>query len=159
MLWLLSEFVDSSKGWTLVLSDNSEVDLSVNSPLDLLEGSSIDLLVDSWTCVLDEIILLDSLISILTSIEFVDIYCFVSIVFIFVDNWFIIFWTVEGTVILLDVVGIVVEMLDLISLGAVLGILVEAVVGTGLGVVAGTELGTVVGKILGTVVETTFGMY
>ena len=152
MLWLLSEFVDSSKGWTLVLSDNSEVDLSVNSPLDLLEGSSIDLLVDSWTCVLDEIILLDSLISILTSIEFVDIYCFVSIVFIFVDNWFIIFWTVEGTVILLDVVGIVVEMLDLISLGAVLGILVEAVVGTGLGVVAGTELGTVVGKILGTVV-------
>ena len=59
ILWLCSEFVDSSKGWTLVLSDNSDIGFSVNSPLDLFEVSSIGLLVDSWifivswTCALD----------------------------------------------------------------------------------------------------------
>ena len=64
--------------------------------------------------------------------EFVEIYCFVSIFSLFVDNSFNIFWFVEGTILLTGsgvVVGALIEFVVEVSFGTVVGILFGDVFG------------------------------
>ena len=110
------------------------------------------MLLDSLFSIKEELFIIfpSAFFWVVSSMEFVEIYCLVSIIFIFVDNWFIIFWAVEGTI-LLDTVRVVVvslieidvEMVDWISLGTVVVILFEPVVLMLFVAVVGTELGIV----------------